>query len=194
MLETPSQMDAHSTTSGAGRGCRVFGGLLVSAAAVAFLAVQRSALSAGPNGSCAGPVQHTLRWSANRATAVQIGCHNTQWAESFGYWEGTPFPTVLPAGTTEIIFYDSVTGDPLFTAPRGRSYADFIEESRRHGWPSFRNPEVNFSNVRVLRDGETVSKSGTHLGHNLPDGDDRYCINLVSVAGTPARPSAGELA
>jgi peptide methionine sulfoxide reductase MsrB len=27
---------------------------------------------------------------------------------------------------------------------------------------------------------------GTHLGHNLPDGKgNRYCINLVSVAGRP---------
>ena len=31
-----------------------------------------------------------------------------------------------------------------------------------------------------------VSADGTHLGHNLPDGSgNRYCINLVSVAGLP---------
>jgi hypothetical protein len=31
-----------------------------------------------------------------------------------------------------------------------------------------------------------VSAAGTHLGHNLPDGSgNRYCINLVSVAGKP---------
>jgi len=41
------------------------------------------------------------------------------------------------------------------------------------------------SSVRVLSDGETVSVDGTHLGHNLPDSSgNRYCINLVSVAGT----------
>lgn len=29
-----------------------------------------------------------------------------------------------------------------------------------------------------------VSHDGTHLGHNLPDAmGNRYCINLVSVAG-----------
>jgi peptide methionine sulfoxide reductase MsrB len=40
--------------------------------------------------------------------------------------------------------------------------------------------------VRVLGDGETVSVDGTHLGHNLPDGKgNRYCINLVCVAGKP---------
>ncbi len=31
-----------------------------------------------------------------------------------------------------------------------------------------------------------VSLEGTHLGHNLPDSKgNRYCINLVSVAGNP---------
>jgi peptide methionine sulfoxide reductase MsrB len=31
-----------------------------------------------------------------------------------------------------------------------------------------------------------VSLAGTHLGHNLPDSKgNRYCINLVSVAGYP---------
>jgi hypothetical protein len=31
-----------------------------------------------------------------------------------------------------------------------------------------------------------VSLDGTHLGHNLPDEKgNRYCINLVSVAGNP---------
>jgi peptide methionine sulfoxide reductase MsrB len=30
-----------------------------------------------------------------------------------------------------------------------------------------------------------VSVDGTHLGHNIPDGEgNRYCINLVSIAGS----------
>ena len=38
----------------------------------------------------------------------------------------------------------------------------------------------------MLDDGETVSANGTHLGHNIPDKDgNRYCINLVSIAGHP---------
>ena len=47
--------------------------------------------------------------------------------------------------------------------------------------------EVVWDNVRVLKgSGETVSVDGTHLGHNLPDrSGNRYCINLVSVAGSP---------
>jgi peptide methionine sulfoxide reductase MsrB len=74
----------------------------------------------------------------------------------------------------------------LFVAPRGRTFDEFLVESRRHGWPSFRDEEVVWDNVRVLEDGESVSVDGTHLGHNLPDrSGNRYCINLVSVAGQP---------
>ena len=44
-----------------------------------------------------------------------------------------------------------------------------------------------WENVRCLENGEAVSLTGTHLGHNLPDGKgNRYCINLVCVAGKPA--------
>ena len=139
----------------------------------------------GPFGSCTGPIQTRLRWGADRSTATRIACHNSLYAERFGYWEMTQFPMALPVGTTEIAFYDSVDGKPLFVAPRGRSYAAFIDESRRHGWPSFRKQETNLTNVEILFGGEMVSKGGTHLGHNLPDNRDRYCINLVSVAGSP---------
>eukprot|EP00440_Ansanella_granifera_P059957 gb/GFBE01064984.1/.p1 GENE.gb/GFBE01064984.1/~~gb/GFBE01064984.1/.p1 ORF type:complete len:230 (+),score=26.82 gb/GFBE01064984.1/:1-690(+) len=86
-----------------------------------------------------------------------------------------------------LTFYDSNTGDPLFFAPLGRSWSKFVAESRSHGWPSFRDNEVNWEFVRCLADGETVSLNGTHLGHNLPDRlGNRYCINLVSVAGRPS--------
>jgi peptide methionine sulfoxide reductase MsrB len=55
-----------------------------------------------------------------------------------------------------------------------------------HFAASFDRQETNWENVRCLRNGETVSVDGTHLGHNLPDGKgNRYCINLVSVAGRP---------
>ena len=83
-------------------------------------------------------------------------------------------------------YYDSVTGLPLFKAPQGRTMSEFIKESRKHGWPSFRDQEVIWDNAVVLSDGETVSKDGTHLGHNLPDSKgNRYCINLISVSGNP---------
>ncbi len=107
----------------------------------------------------------------------------------------------------ETVFYDSVTGRPLFVAPRGRTFAEWEAESRSHGWPSFRDEEVIWDDVRVLPDGEAVSTAGTHLvrvhvrvlpracthsltrprvataqGHNLPDrkGACRQC------ARTPA--------
>ena len=109
--------------------------------------------------------------------------------EFFGYWQTTQFPTELAAGATEMTVYDSVSGQPLFVFPRGRSYADFVEESTMHGWPSFRDEEVVWANVRILSDGETVSTRGTHLGHNLPDWHgNRYCINLVCIAGKATIP------
>jgi hypothetical protein len=38
-----------------------------------------------------------------------------------------------------------------------------------HGWPSFRDQEVVWDNVRVLKSsGETVSVDGTHLGRKYP--------------------------
>mmetsp|Transcript_66860 Transcript_66860/g.135585 ORF Transcript_66860/g.135585 Transcript_66860/m.135585 type:complete len:85 (+) Transcript_66860:386-640(+) len=82
------------------------------------------------------------------------------------------------------MFYDSVTGRPLFEA-KGRTWSDFHREST-HGWPSFRDDEVIQENVRVLADGEVVSLAGTHLGFNLPNGrGNRYRINVVSIAGKP---------
>ena len=105
------------------------------------------------------------------------------YAEYSGYWESTTFLKELDRSKTTK-FYDSNTGKLLFTAPIGRDYDEFLAESRKHGWPSFRDQEVNWENVRVLPNGETVSVDGTHLGHNLPDRKGRrYCINLVSVAG-----------
>ena len=86
------------------------------------------------------------------------------------------------------MFFDSITGKPVFQAPVGRSVEEFINESDEHGWPSFRDQEVNWENVRVLGDGETVSVDGTHLGHNLPDEKgNRYCINLVTIAGNEVK-------
>mmetsp|Transcript_44980 Transcript_44980/g.143458 ORF Transcript_44980/g.143458 Transcript_44980/m.143458 type:complete len:469 (+) Transcript_44980:187-1593(+) len=89
-------------------------------------------------------------------------------------------------------FYDSNTGRLLFSAPSkpGRSMEDFLKETRKHGWPSFRDNEVCWKSVRVLRGGEVVSIDGTHLGHDLPDyTGNRYCINLASIAGRP-RPTS----
>merc|ERR1712232_1363938 len=124
----------------------------------------------------------------DRDLADRICNFNRHYAEHSGYWVKASSQLVEDANKSngEITFYDSNTGKPLFIAPRGRTMDQFLKESRNHGWPSFRDEEVVWDNVRCLKDGEAVSVDGTHLGHNLPDRrGSRYCINLVSVAGRP---------
>jgi hypothetical protein len=85
-------------------------------------------------------VQNNLRWKCDRDTADRICNFNRHYAEHSGYFEKTSFiddaKTAAAAG--EINFYDSNTGKLLYTAPKGRSLENFLEESRAHGWPSFR--------------------------------------------------------
>ena len=54
-----------------------------------------------------------------------------------------------------ITFLDSNT-------PIDRTMQEFLDESSAHGWPSFRDSEVVWENVRCLKNGETVSIDGTH--------------------------------
>jgi peptide methionine sulfoxide reductase MsrB len=140
-------------------------------------------MSKKSHGSCEKPVQQTLKWNCDVETADRICCFNRHYAEHKRYWESTNFLKDIKE-EEETIFYDSVTGKSLFIAPKGRSFNDFKVESQQHGWPSFRDEEVIWANVRCLTNGETVSTDGTHLGHNIPDKKgNRYCINLVSIAG-----------
>ena len=153
------------------------------------------------HGTCPKGVQLNLRWGCDQSLADRITCYNRHWAENFGYWLDTDFyeyaikqvdrsffiPFLCFLQTEPITFYDSVTGKPLFKAPIGRTMSGFLKESQDHGWPSFRDEEVVWENVRCLENGEAVSLEGSHLGHNLPDNrGNRYCINLVSVAGKPS--------
>jgi len=139
------------------------------------------------HGTSEKPVMKNLRWGSDWETADRICNFNRHYAEFAGYWTTTNFlKEVDMAGETT--YYDSVTGKPLFIAPRGRTMEEFLAESKSHGWPSFRDEEVVWESVRCLKDGECVSVDGTHLGHNLPDrSGNRYCINLVSVAGEAER-------
>lgn len=150
---------------------------------------EESIMSPKAHGTSETPVQKDLRWKCDYDTADRICNFNRHYAEYAGYWLTTSFvedARKVAAEGKDITFYDSNTGKPLFVAPRGRSMEDFLKESGSHGWPSFRDEEVIWDNVRCLGDGEAVSVDGTHLGHNLPDGSgNRYCINLVSVAGRP---------
>ena len=139
------------------------------------------------HGTSASPVQSDLLYGVSNKQADQICNFNRHFAERAGYFESTSFEDIVRNSKEPVTFFDSVTGKPLFVAPIGRSAEQFIAESQIHGWPSFRDSEVVWDNVRILKNsGETVSVDGTHLGHNLPDrSGNRYCINLVSVAGKP---------
>ena len=140
------------------------------------------------HGTCEKPVQADLKYGCDFSTADRICCFNRHYAEYSGYAFKEPRTWVqeIQDVSGPVTYYDSVTGKPLFKAPVGRSVQDFIDESKKHGWPSFRDDEVVWDHVRCLKNGEAVSVDGTHLGHNLPDWKgNRYCINLVSVAGSP---------
>ena len=142
-------------------------------------------MSEKAHGTSEKPVQEELRWGCDFKTSDRICNFNRHYAEFAGYWQTTKYlEEVSKDEPTE--YYDSVTGKLLFTAPVGRTMTDYLMESASHGWPSFRDEEVNWDYVRCLPDGECVSITGTHLGHNIPDSKgNRYCINLVSVAGLP---------
>jgi len=148
---------------------------------------EESIMAPKEHGTSTKPVQAKLRWGCKDDLADRICSYNRHYAENGGYWErSTTFLTDEEQSAGDTTFYDSVTGKPLFTAGKERSWEVFVKESKSHGWPSFRDSEVNWDYVRVLADGECVSVDGTHLGHNLPDRTgNRYCINLVSVAGLP---------
>ena len=142
------------------------------------------------HGTSEVPVQENLRWGCDTKLADRICNFNRHYAEHSSYFQSTDFideaEAAFQEGKSEITFYDSNTGKPLFVAPRGRTWEQFLNESKNHGWPSFRDEEVVWENMRCVPGGESVSTDGTHLGHNLPDEKgNRYCINLVSVAGRP---------
>lgn len=138
----------------------------------------------GGSGSCVAKPT-SKRWAVDVAQADAICCHNRQFAEAAGYFAGVGAFMAELEGATALEFFDSVTQRPLFRVPGGRTMQAFIDESKVHGWPSFRDSEVVWENVRALLSGELVSATGTHLGHNLPDmrGANRWCINLLCIAG-----------
>lgn len=149
---------------------------------------ENSIMSGKAHGTTEISVQSNLRFGCDYELANRICSYNRDGAERAGYFQySTKFLSeVNPNEITT--YYDSVTGLPLFRAPIGRTYEEFLEESKSHGWPSFRDEEVVWDNVRAIRGGEMVSLTGTHLGHNLPDwAGNRYCINLVSIAGHNAQ-------
>merc|ERR1712216_609460 len=116
-----------------------------------------STMAPKAHGTSAAPVQKDLRWNVDRANADKICSFNRHYAEYAGYWKNTNF--LKEVSTTEpTVYYDSVTGKPLFVAPIGRSMEDFLRESDVHGWPSFRDEEVVWENMRVLKSSARPSR------------------------------------
>ena len=99
------------------------------------------------HGSSPNPVQAKLRWNTDRGTADRICSFNRHYAESPGYYETTSYLKEV-SRESETVYYDSVTGKPLFVAPIGRTMDQFLAESNVHGWPSFRDSEVVWENTR----------------------------------------------
>jgi peptide methionine sulfoxide reductase MsrB len=143
-------------------------------------------MSPKQHGTSYAPVQENLRYGCDRMVADRICNFNRHYAEHSSYFLQTEWLQEVQDTENSTTYYDSNSGNPLFMAPQNRSFNEFLKESISHGWPSFRDDEVNWQYVRILPDGECVSIDGTHLGHNIPDQKgNRYCINLVSIAGSP---------
>jgi hypothetical protein len=90
------------------------------------------------HGTSDKPVMKSLRYGCDPKLADQICNYNRHFAEYAGYFTTTNWLDEVDK-TKETTYYDSVTGKPLFIAPRGRSFEQFVKESKVHGWPSFRD-------------------------------------------------------
>merc|ERR1719373_294581 len=147
---------------------------------------EESIMSKKAHGTSEKPVMDNLRWDCDFETADRICNFNRHYAEHSGYFvKKKKFLQELDTEGSNVKFYDAVTGELLFQL-ENRDPKEFLVESKAHGWPSFRDDDVNWEFCRCLPNGEMVSTTGTHLGHNLPDRKgNRFCINLVSVAGNP---------
>lgn len=93
----------------------------------------------------------------------------------------------IPHDGTPTIFFDSTCGLPLFKAPINRTFEDFRDDTKEHGWPSFRVGEIYLENVLINQTTLAMTSTcGTHLGTYLPDEKgERYCIDLSCVSGNP---------
>lgn len=106
---------------------------------------EESIMDKKEHGTSHTPVQDDLRWDCDGKVADRICNFNRHYAEFSGYFESTAFlaETAETTSSKPVTFYDSNTGKKLFTAPIGRTWKEFLAESRGHGWPSFRDAEVS---------------------------------------------------
>ena len=81
-------------------------------------------MSKKAHGTTEKAVMTNLRYGCDQETADRICSYNRRFAEFAGYSFASPrsfVKEVLANGDKETTFYDSVTGKPLFRAPRGRT-------------------------------------------------------------------------
>jgi hypothetical protein len=144
-----------------------------------------SIMSPKAHGTSETPVQDDLRWNCPFDLADRICNYNRHYAENSGFFRSSSTFLQEETGESVTTFNDSNTGKSLFRAPQNRSWDDFILESTKHGWPSFRDAEVDWDNVRVLPNGETVSVDGTHLvrfvSHSRVEYHPMYSIIIVRL-------------
>lgn len=96
-----------------------------SSSIISYLDIE-SIMKEKAHGTSDAPVQKNLRWQCDENTADRICNYNRHWAEYSGYFASSKVSFMkemqekAAAGSTEpTIFYDSVTGKPLFKAPIG---------------------------------------------------------------------------
>jgi peptide methionine sulfoxide reductase MsrB len=178
---------------------------VLSAAAALSAAASVSSESARPPAKfdlCGGSVQSDLRYNISSlgpdaltapvavglneslATAICCDSRTLPFAEPRFLFQ-SPFINLFADLKGPTTFYDSVCGLPLFTAPQGRTMAEFQADTNEHGWPSFRPAELHADNVITNKTtGYVFSKCGTHLGSYLPDAKGaRWCLDLSCLAG-----------
>jgi hypothetical protein len=84
------------------------------------------------HGTAPRPVQTNLLYGVDGAVADRICCFNRHYAEPHGdFLRRSWIPAVH--GRREVTYFDSVTGKPLFVAPRGRTFEEFVAESKVRG-------------------------------------------------------------
>ena len=80
-----------------------------------------SVMSKKKHGTCDKPVMQDLRYGCDIATADRICCFNRHYAEHSGYAFQTSWLKEVRGQQDPVTYYDSVTGKPLFIAPKGRT-------------------------------------------------------------------------
>ena len=74
------------------------------------------------HGTCVAEVQQNLKFGVDRDQADRISCFNRIFAEMWGSWRSSTMESdIRNSGQSEFTFYDSVTGKPVFIAPKGRT-------------------------------------------------------------------------